>query len=332
MRAPAFFEKPVPTLTARLLQPLGALYGTVTARRMAQPGIRAERPVVCIGNLTAGGAGKTPTAIAVAAMLRDEGEKPVFLTRGYGGSLAGPVVVDPARHRAGEVGDEPLLLARTAPVVVARDRPAGAALAIEAGASVVVMDDGLQNPTLAKDFTLAVVDGGAGFGNALCLPAGPLRAPLAAQWPHLDAVLVIGAGPGGERAAKAAEAAGKVCLSGRLAPDPAAAAALAGRGVLAFAGIGRPQKFFETLSEVGAEVAATRAFPDHHPYSARDILALRREADRLGLVLATTEKDAIRLHGLLAAADSPIAVLPVRLVLRDEGRLALLLRERLAKR
>jgi tetraacyldisaccharide 4'-kinase len=172
-----------PTLTATLLRPAAALYGAVAAARLRRPGVTAEVPVICVGNFTAGGAGKTPAALALAQLLREADHRPAFLTRGYGGRLPGPVRVDPERHGAGDVGDEPLLLARQHPTVVSRDRPAGARLCVEGGASVVVMDDGLQTRRLAKTLSVAVVDGAGGLGNGLCLPAGPLRAPLDAQWP-----------------------------------------------------------------------------------------------------------------------------------------------------
>jgi tetraacyldisaccharide 4'-kinase len=233
-------------------------------------------------------------------------------------------VVDPVRHDAAAVGDEPLLLAEAALTVVSRDRPAGAALAARRGASVVVMDDGLQNPSLAKDLALAVVDAAAGLGNGLPLPAGPLRAPLSAQWPRVDGVLVIGAGAPGERAAAAAARQGKPVLHGRLAPDPAAAAGLRGERVLAFAGIGRPGKFFDSLRECGAEPVVARAFPDHHPYRAAEIAALAAEAAARGLRLVTTEKDRVRIAGL-GLPMGGLSVLPVRLVLADEGALAALL-------
>jgi tetraacyldisaccharide 4'-kinase len=208
MKTPAFWSQP-PGFVARLLQPLGWLYGRITAARMARAGARVTVPVVCVGNLTAGGAGKTPTARWIAAWAAAEGRRPAILSRGYGGRLADPTIVDPAIHAAADCGDEPLLLARDTTVVVARDRAAGAALAVSRGSGLLIMDDGLQNPSLAKDLRLAVVDGGSGVGNGLCLPAGPLRAPLPAQWRHVDAVLLIGDGAPGEQLARQAEAAGK---------------------------------------------------------------------------------------------------------------------------
>jgi tetraacyldisaccharide 4'-kinase len=304
MRAPGFWSDPIIGWPARLLSPLGAIQGALTAWRMARPGRDAGVPVVCVGNFVAGGAGKTPTAQAIALMLRDMGRSPAILTRGYGGRLPGPLRVDPAGHGAADVGDEPLLLARTAcepplPVIVARDRPAGAALAVMAGADCIVMDDGLQNPSLAKTLSLAVVDGAAGIGNGLCLPAGPLRAPLARQLRQVDAVIVIGAsGPGADHVAASARAAGVKVLGARLAPDDATLEACAGKRLLAFAGIGRPAKFEDTLIRAGAEVAALRAFPDHHPYTSADVARLLAEADAAALTLATTEKDWVKLEPL----------------------------------
>jgi tetraacyldisaccharide 4'-kinase len=323
MQAPAFWWRRRPSLAAQLLRPSAALYGALAARRMRLPGERAAVPVICIGNFTVGGAGKTPAALAVAALLKARGERPFFLSRGYGGSLSGPVLVDPRSHAAAEVGDEPLLLARAAPTVVSRDRPAGARLAAEQGASVIVMDDGLQNPSLHKDRAIAVVDGATGFGNGLPLPSGPLRAPLAAQWQRVDAVLVIGAGAAGDEIARDARRRGKAVFRGRLAPDPPVAASLRGVRVLAFAGIGRPQKFFETLRAVGAQVAIERAFPDHHPYSPADVAALSALAQAQYLVLVTTEKDRVRLVGM-PGMEAAVA-LPVSLLLDDKPALRRLL-------
>jgi tetraacyldisaccharide 4'-kinase len=326
MRAPGFWWS-APSLAANLLRPVGFVYGAVAGRRMTRAGERAGVAVICVGNFTAGGAGKTPTALAVARVLIDAGERPVFLTRGYGGHLHGPVPVDPARHGADDVGDEPLLLARAAPAIVTRDRPAGARLAVAQGASVIVMDDGLQNPSLAKDLTLAVVDGRTGVGNGLCLPAGPLRAPLSVQWPRVDAVIVVGAGAAGEAVARATTRQGKLLVRARLEPDPAAAAGLRGRRVLAFAGIGRPEKFFATLAACGARIAARRAFPDHHPFTAPEMAALAAQAEAEDLALVTTEKDFARIETApaLRAYAPRIAPVPVRLVVDDDGALGRML-------
>lgn len=330
MKAPRFWWEP-PGLAAALLAPAALAYGTVAARRMGRDGVRADVPVVCIGNVTVGGSGKTPTAIAVAALLRETGWGPAFLLRGYGGRLAGPVAVDPERHGAAETGDEALLLARHAPTIVSRDRPAGAAAAVALGADVVVMDDGLQNPSLAKTLSLAVFDGTVGIGNGRVLPAGPLRAPLAAQWPRVDAAVIVGPGGRGDALATEAAAGGIPVLRAALVPCPEAAAALAGRRVLAFAGIGRPEKFVRTCREAGLEVVATRFYPDHHPFTRAEIAGLLDEAERDGLVPVTTEKDEVRLLAL--APGEPrlrlVRTLPVTLGFADPDRVAALLAERL---
>ncbi|MCJ2047390.1 tetraacyldisaccharide 4'-kinase [Methylobacterium sp. J-078] len=314
MRAPTFWDGPPGHPAARLLGPLGALYGRHTAARMDRAGARAPCPVLCVGNFTLGGAGKTPTALAIAALLGELGARPGFLTRGYGGRLSGPVAVDPERHGAMDVGDEALLLARAGPTVLARDRPAGARLCAERGADIVVMDDGLQNPSLAKDLAFAVLDAGAGIGNGRTFPAGPLRAPLARQWRHVHGLVLVGDGPKAEPVAEAARARGLPVHRARLVPG----GVFTGRRVLAFAGIGRPEKFFASLREAGAEVAATRAFPDHHPYTARDTDRLAAEARSLGADLVTTAKDHVRLARPFAAG---VAVLPVRLDFADPAAL-----------
>jgi tetraacyldisaccharide 4'-kinase len=333
MRAPAFWALARPSPVARLLTPAAMVYGAIAGGRMARNGWRAAVPVICVGNFTLGGSGKTPAAIRIAEMLRDAGERPVFLSRGYGGRLTGPLRVDPARHGPRDVGDEALLLARAAPTVVSADRPAGARLAAAEGGSVVVMDDGLQNPSLHKDVAIAVVDGGAGLGNGLVFPAGPLRAPLAAQWPQADAVAIVGEGERGDIIARDADEFGKVVLRARLQPDADVAAKLNGRGVLAFCGIGRPKKFFRTLEECGALVKARREFPDHHPFTAGEIGTLCREATAAGLMAVTTEKDFVRIPGASSVArqSCEIIALPVRLVLQDDEGLRALVSGMLAR-
>jgi tetraacyldisaccharide 4'-kinase len=326
MRDPAFWwaERSV---AATVLAPAGACYGAIAARRMAQAGRTAPVPVVCVGNFTVGGAGKTPAAIALARLLLAAGHRPFFLSRGYGGRLAGPLRLE--HQHADEVGDEPLLLARSAPTVVARDRPAGAMLAADGGADVIVMDDGLQNPSLAKDFAIAVVDGRRGIGNGEVFPAGPLRAPLAAQLDHVDAVLLVGAaGRAADRAVTAVQKRGLRVFHGELRPDPAAVAALAGKPVLAFAGIADPGKFFATLEACGIPAAARIPFPDHHRYTGAETAALIARARRDGLTLVTTEKDMVRMGGDPAARalTGHLAVLPVSLVFRDETAVDTMLR------
>lgn len=324
MRAPAFWQRVPPHPLARLLAPLAALYGRFAGWRMGRVVERSALPVICVGNFTVGGTGKTPVALAVAALLEEEGERPCFLTRGHGGSLRGPVAVDPATHDHREAGDEPLLLARAAPVIVSGDRPAGANLAGQTGATAIVMDDGFQNPALGKDLSLLLVDGAVGVMNGLCLPAGPLRAPLARQWEHADALIVMGEGAPGEVLAEDARKRGLPVFEATLVPDPQVVERLRGGRYLAFAGIGRPAKFFETLDRAGLDVAESRSFPDHHVYREQEIAELRAGAEREGLRLITTEKDAVRLG---AAED--IEVLPVTARIAENAALVSLLRRAL---
>ena len=323
LRAPRFWWRERPTLLARLLQPLGFIYGRITLRRMQRPGTEAGVPVICVGNFIAGGAGKTPTAIAIARLLEERGEKPFVLMRGYGGRLTGPVGVDPDRHRATDVGDEPLLMARHARTVIARDRVAGARLARGLGASSVVMDDGLQNPSLLKHLRLAVVDGASGAGNGLCLPAGPLRAPLAEQVSEIDAVIVIGPGDAGERVAAVARAAQKPVLAAVLKPGEAAVERLRGRKVVALSGIGRPEKFAATLRGAGATVAAEQAHGDHHAYAESDVAAALAAARKHSALVATTEKDWTKLAPLWPEdARERLVVVPVSLVFAEPAGIA----------
>ena len=311
MREPGFWWRKSGPLSA-LLSPLAALYGTVAAQRMARKGARAGVPVICIGNFTLGGAGKTPTAIAVAQMLAAAGERVFFLTRGYGGSNVGPKRVDAHADTAAQVGDEALLLARAAPTIVARDRAAGASFAKAQGATIIVMDDGLQNGSLNKDFTLAVVDARRGVGNARVFPAGPLRAPLDIQMRRVNALLVVGDGDGAASVAADARSRGLPVWHGRLAPHPESAGAIT-RPVLAFAGIGDPDKFFATAQVAGIAVAARRAFPDHHRFTAENAAELLMAADSEALALLTTEKDRARMTGdpALAGLLERAHVLPV---------------------
>ncbi|MDE3174743.1 MAG: tetraacyldisaccharide 4'-kinase, partial [Pseudomonadota bacterium] len=267
-------------------------------------------PVLCVGNFVVGGAGKTPTAIALARLLRAAGERPAFLSRGYGGEArAESVRVAPGVDNARRVGDEPLLLARVAPCFVGRDRVASARLAVEDGASVLVMDDGLQNPALQKTLTIAAVDGEAPFGNGLCLPAGPLRAPVSAQWRFVDALAMIG-GDAETAASLSAREPPKPVFRANLKADAIAASQLIGRPVLAFAGIANPQKFFATLKEIGAQVAETAVFPDHWLFRPREIERLLARAARRGLTLVCTEKDLVRLPAEFA---EEVRTLPVTL-------------------
>lgn len=309
MRAPEFWNRT--DLQARtasaLLAPLGWLYGASVAwKRDHAKSSRCRASIVCVGNLTAGGSGKTPVALAIAELLKDKGVRVTFLSRGYGGRLAGPLLVDATRHGAAEVGDEPLLLANMAPTIIARDRRAGAVLAESTGADVIVMDDGHQNFSLAKDLSLVVVDGKHGFGNGRVLPAGPLREPVMQGLRRADAVIVMGDGW-----TAPAQYPGPVLRAQLVAAGESLAR---GPRVIAFAGIGRPAKFFATLKALGAETVATRSFADHHSYTDEEVSELKNAAAAAGAVLMTTEKDFVRLN---ATQKADILRLPVRAVFED---------------
>ena len=275
-----------------------------TARRVARPGWRAPVRVICCGNAGVGGAGKTTLVLDLAARLLARGTAVHLLTRGHGGSARGPLRVDPARHDARAVGDEALLLAACAPTWMGADRAASARLAVAAGAQVLLLDDGLQNPTLTQDCGLLVIDGAAGFGNGRVLPAGPLREPAGAAARRCQAAVLIGADATG---ALDRLPPGLPVLRARLAPGPEIAG-LAGRPLLAFAGIGRPAKFFDMLAGAGLHLAARHAFADHHPFSERDLARLGAEAGRLGATLVTTPKDFVRIPPGWRAGIVPVGV------------------------
>ncbi len=316
MREPAFWWQPG---SGSLLSPLAGIYGAVAALRMQSKGRSAGVPVICLGNPTVGGAGKTPAALAVGRLLLAAHERLFFLSRGYGGRLSGPVRVDPAVHSAAAVGDEPLLLARLAPTIVAHDRVAGADAARRGGASVIVMDDGFQNPALAKNLSILLVDGRRGVGNGRIIPAGPLRAPLGTQIVRAQALVIVGPPDGADAVAERARRHGVAIFHGRLDPDRATVAALGGRKVLAFAGIGDPEKFFATLAEAGVAIGERLSFADHHRYTAAEAQMLIARANAAGLMLFTTEKDMARLSGdpRLAAFAARANALPVRLVIDE---------------
>lgn len=321
-------------VVASALAPFGALYGAIAEKRAAKiVPYRSCLPIVCIGNFTAGGGGKTPTAIAVARLLAALGMHPAFLTRGYGGTSTGPVLVG-KEHGAGDVGDEPLLLAETAPVMVAADRAAGARAIEGTDANVAVMDDGFQNPSLAKDLSLIVVDAGAGIGNGLVIPAGPLRAPLEAQIARADALVVIGDGGKAARLVAAFERAGKPVLKARTGPncDPRWLGVLP---VIGFAGIARPEKFFATLRANGARLIEARSFPDHHRFTAKEARRLLDDAEARNAMLVTTEKDWVRLPdeegsalGELRHSSRPF---PIAVRFEDEEKIKGLLATAVAK-
>jgi len=299
--------------------PLGAIYGVIAGHRLQREGFDAGIPVLCVGNYHVGGAGKTPTVLALAKLLRELGETPVVLSRGYGGQLRGPILVDLDRHAAVDVGDEPVMLARTIPVVVARDRIDGVALARSQGASVILMDDGFQNPAIAKDASLIVIDGTRVLGNARVFPAGPLRAPLPPQLARTDALIIVGGGSAADAVAAVVAARGKPVLSAHLRADEASVASLRGKRVLAFAGIGDPTRFFRTLRANGIEVVKERAFADHHPFSENQIETLSKEAGRDALTLVTTEKDLARLRGRDGLPGWAREIVPFAVTLEFDG-------------
>ncbi len=299
----------------RILAPLSAVWRGVAARRWSKGAhLRLPVPVVCIGNINLGGTGKTPTVIEVVTRLIDLGKSVHIVSRGYGGSLSGPVQVDLHNHKADQVGDEPLLLAAFAPCWVSKDRAIGAQRAVEAGADVIVLDDGMQNPALFKDLTVLVVDAQTGFGNGYVFPSGPLRQNVAQGVLQADLILSIGS----RKAQKYFDtqwgsAINKPQTIGELVPLQTGMD-WQGMRALAFAGIGRPQKFFDTLNAAGADIVACHAFSDHQKLPLAALHRMEKEAVALGAQLVTTEKDAVRLP---ASYQQKVLTLPVRLVLDD---------------
>jgi tetraacyldisaccharide 4'-kinase len=306
VQEPEFWKRGGNPWPGRLLLPVAGLYTIATLlRRWRHQGYRPPVPVIVAGGLTVGGSGKTPLALALAERLAQR--QPHFVSRGYGGRAKGPLRVDPSRHSAAEVGDEPLLLARQAPTWIARNRAAGARAAVEAGAGLIILDDGFQNLTLAKDLALLTIDGEGGLGNGHVFPAGPMREPLWLALRRARAVVQIG----DDNASVDRMVRGRrPIVRARLVPTPEAAA-IAGQRVFAFSGIGHPEKFFTSLRAAGAELAMTRAFPDHHPYSAAEASGLLGEAAQMKALAVTTAKDQVRLP---RAVQGHVAVFEVRLV------------------
>ena len=319
---PRFWWRPERSAASLALAPLAALWGLSSARRMARPpAFRAPVPVVCVGNFVLGGAGKTPAAIALCRIAEAQGFRPGFLASGYGGAASGERLVDAAADKAATVGDEPLLLAAIAPTVIGRDRAASARRLIATGIDLIIMDDGFQNPRLAKDLSFAVVDAEVGVGNGAVFPAGPLRAPLAPQLRRADALILVGEGTAADKLVRAAGRAGRAILGAKL--KPAADNDWGRQPVLAFAGIGRPEKFYASLARAGAPVGKTMSFADHHRFSAAEAERLIADADAAGLRLVTTEKDMARLAGetgALARLRERAEAFPIVLEFDDPAR------------
>jgi len=319
MKAPAFWYGTA-GIKAALLAPFGQLYRAAGAiRRVCATPYQAPIPVICVGNVVAGGAGKTPTALALAHMLQRQGARPAFVTRGYGGTERGPLRVDPARHTARDVGDEAMILANAAVCWIGGDRAATLRAAVASSlATHIIMDDGLQNPTVAPTLSLLVIDGASGIGNGHVMPAGPLREPLEDALRRVAAVVMIG-----QETPEIAKRLTKPLLRARLAPQLPEDFSRE-KPCLAFAGIGRPEKFFASCREAGLTLAVTHSFPDHHPYSDSELQTLCDEAARHGLRLMTTAKDWVRMPEPFRAR---ITVLPVALVFEDEAAVVRILRQ-----
>lgn len=317
MKAPQFWWSDAPSWRARLLAPAGRIYAkTITDAFTKTTPFKASVPVFCAGNLVAGGAGKTPTSLWLAKALQSRGHKPAFLTRGYGGTEKSPLVVSERHHDAARVGDEALLLSTAGLTIVARDRAEGARLAVEKGATAIIMDDGFQNPGLAKDCGLVVIDAERGFGNGLCIPAGPLREPPGQGFARAQGALVLG-GTLEQRTATAERLvpAHLPVVTGRLVPGRGCEW-VAGQPLTAFAGIGAPERFFATLEELGAELKGRFEFPDHHPYKPQDMILIERHARSTHSIPITTEKDAVRLP---VSMRGKIAMIRVDLELDDRA-------------
>jgi tetraacyldisaccharide 4'-kinase len=297
--APSWWWRPGPSLARALLWPLALIWGSLVAYRLRRPQIQGPCPVICVGNFTVGGAGKTPVVAYLFDFLSRRGMKPVILSRGYGGTLPDQESfwVDTKVNTAFEVGDEPWLLAQKAAVVIGADRRRSAQLACAYGVDIVILDDGLQNTTLKKDLSFVVVDGVVGIGNGACLPSGPLRAPLKSQWPHVSCLVIMGEAKAPSVKMLVDEAVMRhiPVLRAHVTPVAADMDAIRGKKLIAFAGLGRPEKFFDMLRQKGEEIVEARPYPDHHWFTTEDLDELAELARLEQAILVTTQKDAVRI-------------------------------------
>ncbi|EFO34488.1 tetraacyldisaccharide 4'-kinase [Roseibium sp. TrichSKD4] len=335
MKAPDFWWSSSTTLSAALLSPVSWIYGWISARKMhSKPKGESRLPVVCIGNFVVGGTGKTPFSLMLAELLKNEGLRPGFLLRGYGGSEQGPLLINPDDHVARQVGDEALMLARSGPTIISSDRVAGSRFAEKQEIDVLLMDDGFQNPALKKDLSFVLVDAAYGLGNGKCLPSGPLRAPMSAQIVATDVLVVVGEGQQAEPAIKLASRKGIPIIYARL--EPGYVDDLKNGSLYAFAGIGRPEKFYDTLRALKLDVAETLSFPDHHEFSEAEAQKLLELSEQRHLQLVTTEKDMVRIETARPEIFRWLAtrteVLPVYMRVPDGERLSHIVQERINKR
>lgn len=316
-KAPHFWH--APSWQAFALWPLSRLYWCIAKLRLTRhTPFRVSVPVICVGNNTVGGSGKTPLVLACAAILSQHGYKPAILSRGYKGNFTGALRVDSALHSAQDVGDEPLLMAQHAACYVSTSRLHSARAAIADGADCLLLDDGMQNPSLHKDLTLMVIDGAYGFGNGLMLPAGPRREPLAQSLSKASAIVIMGEATHLDvKNIIAAAQAGPVFHASLQLQ-----AALPTGALAAFCGIGRPEKFFASLQQQGAQLVQQTAFADHHAYTEAELHTLEEAAQQQGAQLITTEKDWMRLD---ASWRKKVRYVPVAAVLQEAEAFAQLL-------
>ena len=335
MKAPGFWTER--NALAWLFYPVSLVYGRISLTRFKKEArYKAPMPVLCIGNLVMGGAGKTPTALTLGRMAKSQHLSPIFLTRGFKGREAGPLLVDPQTHSIADVGDEALLLARVAPTIVSRDRVAGAKLAEEISGgkegSIIIMDDGFQNPYLHKDFNLIIVDSQQGLGNGFVFPAGPLRAPLHPQVWRADQFVIVGEGGKAPTLHQLFSRLGKGAVSASL--QPGKCSLLGGTRVFAFCGIGQPEKFYRTLSQLDLAVIDHINFDDHHSFSREEGQEILDRADAQNLEIVTTAKDHVRLAELGdigAQLAQKAHVIEVDMCFEDKGFAARVLGEALRK-